>query len=86
MATFIGHSRSAMSCSGPGKPTSVSSTSPVCGLVGHVGVGEVAVLELARLRARLAEEGAEDHPERVDAGQERADVAEDAEDSKPPPR
>ena len=34
IATFIGHSRSAMWCSSPGKPTSVSSASPVCGLVG----------------------------------------------------
>ena len=33
MATFIGHSRSAMWWSGPGKPTSVSSTSPVAGFV-----------------------------------------------------
>ncbi len=34
MATFIGAARSAMWCSGPGKPTSVSSTSPVAGLIG----------------------------------------------------
>ena len=34
IATFIGHSRSAMWCSGPGKPTSASSGSPVAGLVG----------------------------------------------------
>ena len=41
-----------------------------------LGVEEVAVLDqLARLRARLAEEGAEDHPERVERGQQRADVA-----------
>ena len=32
MAIFIGISRSAMWCSGPGKPTSVSSASPVAGL------------------------------------------------------
>ena len=34
IATFIGHSRSAITCSGPGKPTSVSSSSPVIGLRG----------------------------------------------------
>ena len=34
IASFIGNSRSAMWCSGPGKPTSVSSISPVIGLVG----------------------------------------------------
>ena len=32
MAAFIGHSRSAMWWSAPGKPTSVSSASPVAGL------------------------------------------------------
>ena len=32
--------------SAPGKPTSVSSSSPVAGLVGTSCVGEVAVLEL----------------------------------------
>ena len=34
IAAFIGHSRSAMWCSGPGKPTSVSSGSPVSGFAG----------------------------------------------------
>ena len=34
IAIFIGNSRSAMWCSGPGNPTSVSSISPVIGLVG----------------------------------------------------
>ena len=34
MATAIDFSSSAMWCSAPGKPTSVSSTSPVAGLVG----------------------------------------------------
>ena len=33
IATFMLHSRSAMWWSGPGKPTSVSSTSPVAGFV-----------------------------------------------------
>ena len=65
---------------GPGKPTSVSSSSPVAGLRRHLRVREVAVLELDRLGARLAPEGAEDHPERVEAGDQRADIAEDAED------
>ena len=32
IATFMNHSRSAMWCSEPGKPTSVSSSSPVAGL------------------------------------------------------
>ena len=50
-----------------------------CGL----GVVEVALLELARLGHRLAPEGAEDHPPRVDRGQERADVAGDVEDPVP---
>ena len=49
IATFIGSSRSAMWWSAPGKPTSVSSTSPFAGLRGLVGVVEVALLELARL-------------------------------------
>ena len=44
-----------------------------------LGVVQVAVLELARLGDRLAPEGAEDHPPRVDRGQERADVAGDVE-------
>ena len=49
--------------------------------VGRLGrVVEVPVLELLRLRARVAGERAEDHPERVDGGHERADVAGDAED------
>ena len=34
IATFIGTARSAMWCSGPGKPTSVSSISPLLGLKG----------------------------------------------------
>jgi hypothetical protein len=34
IATFIGSSRSAIACSGPGKPTSASSSSPVAGLNG----------------------------------------------------
>ena len=34
MAAFIGQARSAMWCSGPGKPTSVSSGSPVIGFIG----------------------------------------------------
>ncbi len=32
IAAFIGNARSAIACSGPGKPTSVSSGSPVAGL------------------------------------------------------
>ena len=53
-----------------------------------LGVVEVAVLELARLGHGLAPEGAEDHPPRVDRGQERADVAGDVEHPVPaaPPR
>ena len=51
IAIFIGHSRSAMWCSGPGKPTSVSSISPVIGFVGCSRVVQVAVLELVRLRS-----------------------------------
>ena len=47
---------------------------------GRLGVVEVALLELARLRARLAPEGAEDHPPGVDRGEDRADVAGDVED------
>ena len=77
IAAFIGHSRSAMWCSAPGKPTSVSSGSPVAGLA-WLAVGEVALLELARLRRRLAEEDPEDHPERVEGGQQRGDVADHA--------
>ena len=34
IAAFIGHARSATWCSGPGKPTSVSSGSPVIGFIG----------------------------------------------------
>ncbi len=34
IAAFIGIARSAMWCSGPGKPTSVSSISPLAGLKG----------------------------------------------------
>ncbi len=49
-------------------------------VAGHLGVGEVSVLELARLGDRVTEEGAEDHPEGVDAGQQRPGVADDAED------
>ncbi len=45
-----------------------------------IGVRQVAVLELTGLRHRLAEEGAEDHPERIDAGEERPEVTGDAED------
>ena len=76
IATFIGSARSAMWCSGPGKPTSVSSTSPVAGLVG-LGAWWRWPCSSSRASAHgLAAEGAEDHPERVDRGQERADVAE----------
>ena len=46
-----GRLRSAMWCSGPGKPTSVSSTSPVAGLTRRLDVVEVPVLELAGPRA-----------------------------------
>ena len=46
-------------------------------------VVEVPVRELLGLRAHLAVEGAEDHPERVDRGQERAEVAGDAEERVP---
>jgi hypothetical protein len=66
IAIFIGPSRSAMWWSAPGKPTSVSSTSPVAGFVCSGAVVEVAVLEIAGRPDRLAEERAEDHPERVD--------------------
>ena len=75
IAIFIVGSRSAMWCSGPGKPTSVSSTSPSAGFVWTSAWCRWPVLELARLGHGLAEERAEDHPERVDPGQERADVA-----------
>ena len=51
MASFIDPSRSAMWWSGPGKPTSVSSTSPVAGLRVDLGVVEVTRLELARPQA-----------------------------------
>ena len=34
IATRIGSARSAIACTGPGKPTSVSSSSPVAGLRG----------------------------------------------------
>ena len=70
----------------PGKPTSVSSTSPVAGLVGCGRVVEVAVLELLGLCARLAVEGAEDHPERVDGGHERAHEASTPSTECQPPR
>ena len=54
------------------------------GRVGRLGrVVEVPVRELLGLRAHLAVERAEDHPERVDRGQERADVADHAEDRVP---
>ena len=70
IAAFIGHSRSAMWCSGPGKPTSVSSA-----LAGRRVAGSPWArwprLELARLRDGLAEEDAEHHPERVERGQQR---------------
>ena len=46
-------------------------------------VVEVPVGELLGLRALLAVEGAEDHPERVDRGHERAQVAGHAEDRVP---
>ena len=71
IASPIGQSRSAMWCSGPGKPTSVSSFSPRQRVLG-LGVGEVALLELARLRHRLAPEDPEDDPEGVEGGQEGA--------------
>ena len=74
IAAFIGHSRSAMWCSGPGKPTSVSSVSPVIGFAGS-WCARCPLLELARLLDRLAEEHAEHHPERVERGHERGDVA-----------
>ena len=48
-----------------------------------LGVVEVARLELARLGDGLAPEGAEDHPPRVDRGQERADVGGDVQDVVP---
>ena len=52
--------------------------------VGRLGrVVEVPVRELLRLRARVAVEGAEDHPERVDRGQERAQVGGHAEERVP---
>ena len=80
IATFIGGDCSAMWCSAPGKPTSVSSSSPVAGLRG-VSWREVAgVDQLLRLLAGLAGEDAEDQPEGVDRGQQRAEVAEDCED------
>ncbi len=75
IATRIGIARSAIAWTGPGKPTSVSSISPLAGFVGHLGVVHVACFELARLGDGLAVEGAEDHPEGVDGGEKRADVA-----------
>ena len=82
IATFIGSARSAMWCSGPGKPTSVSSTSPLAGLV-DLARGAGGRARARGLRARLAAERAEDHPPRVDRGHERADVADDVEDPVP---
>ena len=72
IATRIGSARSAIACAGPGKPTSVSSSSPVAGLRGTSAWCRWPRFELARLRHRLAVEGAEDHAERVDRGQQRA--------------
>ena len=54
---------------GPGKPTSVSSGSPVIGFM-RLAVVQVSALQLARLRHRLAEEDPEDHPEGVERGQQ----------------
>ena len=76
MANFIGQERSAMWCSGPGE-----ADVGVLGLAGHrvlrLGVCDVPALELARLGHRLAEEDAEDHPERVERGEEGGEVADD---------
>ncbi len=67
MAIFMGTSRSAMKWPGPGKPTSVSSFSPVIGFSGSPWCRCPVSIQLPGLGARLAQEGAEDHPERVDA-------------------
>ena len=50
------------------------------GRVGRLGVGEVALLELLGLGARLAVDDPEDDPEGVEGGQERRQVAADRED------
>ena len=75
IAIRIGHSRSAIAWCGPGKPTSVSSSSPVSRVPRDVRVMQVPCFELARLRHGLAVERAEDHAERVQGREERADVA-----------
>ena len=75
IATFIGSARSAIAWCGPGKPTSVSSTSPLAGLVGTSAWCRWPPSSSRASAHGLAVEGAEDHPERVDRGQERAEVA-----------
>ena len=79
IASFIVGSRSAMWCSGPGKPTSVSSTSPLAGFVWTSAWCRWPSSSSRASAHRLAVERAEDHPERVDPGQERARVAGDVE-------
>ncbi len=51
---------------------------------GHLGVVQVAAFQLARLGDGVAVEGAEDHPERVDRGQEGAEVAHHVQHPVPP--
>ena len=76
--TFIGHSRSAMWCSEPGKPTSVSSSSPVAGLAWSPWARCPCSSSFASGHRR-PEEHAEDHPERVEGGEQRREVADHAE-------
>ena len=75
IATRIGSARSAIAWCGPGKPTSVSSTSPLAGLRGTSAWCRWPASSSRASGHGLAVEGAEDHPEGVDRGQERADVA-----------
>ena len=79
MATFIGISRSAMWCSGPGKPISVSSLSPLAGLKGSAWARCPSSSSFASC-VGLAGADAEDDPERVEGRQDRGDVAADRED------
>jgi hypothetical protein len=78
MATFIPSARSAMWCSGREADVRVLHLARDRVRV-DLGVVQVALLELPRLGHRVAVEGAEDHPPRVDRGEQRAHVARDVE-------
>ena len=78
IATFISHSRSAMWCSGPGKPTSMSSGSWVAGLTGWPWAISPRSSDLG-LGHGIAGRDPEDDPERVEGGEQGADVAADRE-------